>query len=618
VTATIAPERIATPAAAEPPRRKGFPVRPSVLVLLAATAVLYLWDLTASGYGNSFYAAATQAGAQSWKAWLFGSLDPGGVITVDKPPAALWASGLFARIFGLSSWTVLAPQALEGVAAVGLLYATVRRTSGHAAGLMAGAVLAVTPVAVLMFRFNLPDALLVLLLVAGAYCTVRATEKASVRWLMLAGVAIGFAFLTKMLQGFLVLPAFGLMYLVAAPTGLGRRIAHLGAALGALVVSAGWFVALVALWPASSRPYIAGSTDNSVLELALGYNGFGRIFGGDGNPGGGGFGGAGNGNIGFGGSTGLFRMFGASFGTEISWLLPAALIALVAGLWFTRRAPRTDRTRAALILWGGWTIVTALVFSYMSGITHPYYSVALAPAIAALVAIGGRELWRGRAHQSARITLGAMIAVTGAWSFILLHRTESWLPALRWLILALSIIVATVLIVGLPQIRRLAAIVATAAIITVAAASGAYALATASTAHSGSIPVSGPAEYSAGGFGGMRGGPDGETSSSELTTLLSETTTEWAAATTGATSAANLQLASGKAVIAIGGWNGSDPAPTLAQFQQWVSEGRISYYVSGGGMGGGPGRGNSEIAQWVADNYTATTVGGATVYDLRG
>jgi hypothetical protein len=175
--------------------------------------------------------------------------------------------------------------------------------------------------------------------------------------------------------------------------------------------------------------------------------------------------------------------------------------------------------------------------------------------------------------------------------------------------------VATVVIVGLPQIRRLTAIVATAAIVTVAAASGAYALATASTTYSGSIPISGPAEYSTGGFGGMRGG---EASSSELTTLLSETTTEWAAATTGATSAANLQLASGKAVIAIGGWNGSDPAPTLAQFQQWVSEGRISYYVSGGGMGGGPGRGNSEIAQWVAANYTASTVGGATVYDLRG
>jgi 4-amino-4-deoxy-L-arabinose transferase-like glycosyltransferase len=583
-----------------------------VLVLLAATAALYLWDLTASGYGNSFYAAATQAGAQSWKAWLFGALDPGGVITVDKPPAALWVSGLFARVFGFSSWTVLAPQALEGVAAVGLLYATVRRTSGHHAGLLAGAALAITPVAVLMFRFNHPDALLVLLLVAAAYCTVRATEKASPGWLMLAGTAVGFGFLTKMLQAFLVLPALGLVYLVAAPTGLGRRIAHLGAALGAVLVSAGWFVVLVALWPAASRPYIGGSTDNSLLQLALGYNGLGRIFGGDGNfAGGGGGGGGGGNNTAFGGATGLFRMFGPSFGTEVSWLLPAALIALGAGLWFTRRAPRTDRTRVALLLWGGWLAVTALVFSFMGGITHPYYSVALAPPIAALVAIGGRELWRGRSSSTARTCLGAMIAVTGVWSFILLYRTASWLPPLRWLVLAASILVATTVIVG---VRRLSTVIAALAVLTVAASSGAYAIATASQTHSGSIPVSGPAAQS--GFGGRGGGPGTEQSNVELANLLAATTTEWAAATGGDQSAASLELASGKAVIAIGGWDGTDPAPTLAQFQQYVRDGKVSYYVNGGR--GGFGGGSTDIAQWVTANYQPTTVGGVIVYDLRG
>ncbi|HKN53319.1 MAG TPA: glycosyltransferase family 39 protein, partial [Amycolatopsis sp.] len=334
-------------------------VRPAVFALLAATAVLYFWDLTASGYGNSFYAAAVQSGTQSWKAWLFGSLDSGNVITVDKPPAALWVATAFARVFGFSSFTVLAPQALMGVASVGILYLTVKRTSGPVAGLFAGAALALTPVAALMFRFNNPDALLVLLMVVGAYCVVRATEKASPRWLALAGVAIGFAFLTKMLQAFLVLPAFALAYLVAAPTSPAKRLLHLGGAAVSLIVSAGWYVALVELWPASSRPYIGGSTGNSLLELALGYNGLSRITGGEGGPGGGG-GPGGNGNTSFGGSSGLGRMFGASFGTEVSWLLPAALIGLVAGLWFTRRAPRTDRTRMALLLWGGWTAVTAL------------------------------------------------------------------------------------------------------------------------------------------------------------------------------------------------------------------------------------------------------------------
>ena len=181
-------------------------VRPALLVLLLATAALYLWALGSAGWANDYYAAAVQAGTQDWKAWLFGSLDAGNAITVDKPPAALWVMVLSGRIFGFSAFTMLLPQALMGVSAVAVLYATVRRTSGSAAGLIAGAVLALTPVAALMFRFNNPDALLVLLMVVAAYCVVRATETASTRWIALAGCAMGFAFLTKMLQAFLVVP----------------------------------------------------------------------------------------------------------------------------------------------------------------------------------------------------------------------------------------------------------------------------------------------------------------------------------------------------------------------------------------------------------------------------
>jgi 4-amino-4-deoxy-L-arabinose transferase-like glycosyltransferase len=598
----------AAPAAAAPePRRQ----RPWVLLLLAGTAVLYLWNLTATGWANSYYAAATQAASQSWKALLFGSVDAGNVITVDKPPASLWLSGLFARIFGFSSWTVLAPQALCGVASVWLLYAAVRRTSGQVAGLLAGTALALTPVATLMFRFNLPDPLLVLLLIAAAYATIRAVEKASLRWLLLAGTAIGFAFLTKMMQGFLTLPALALVYLVAAPTTMWRRIAHVAAAGAAVVVSAGWYVALVALWPAGSRPYIAGSTDNSILELALGYNGLGRIFGGDGNPGGGGMGGGGmGGNTGFGGASGLGRMFGAAFGTEISWLLPTALVGLVAGLWFTRRAPRTDRTRVALLLWGGWLVVTALVFSFMSGIIHPYYSVALAPGIAGVVAISARELWRGRAHPPVRYVLAGMVAVTGVWTFILLDRWSDWQPWLRWVVIVAAVAVATAIAVGVK-----ARVLAVAGIVTALLGTGAFSVATAAVAHSGSIPTSGPTSE---GFGGMAGPMGGGSTSSELVSLLRSSDTQWAAATGGAQSAADLELASGKSVIGIGGFSGSDPAPTLAEFKQYVAEGKIAYYVSGGGMGGGGGRGgDSDIAQWVADNYQSQTVGNMTVYDLR-
>ncbi|WP_030442738.1 glycosyltransferase family 39 protein [Actinoplanes subtropicus] len=628
--------RVASPrheAPPSPPRSRRWPV----LVLLAATAALYLWDLSASGWGNSFYAAAAQAGAKSWKALLFGSLDAGNAITVDKPPAAMWVMGLSARIFGVNSWSILAPQALIGVASVYLLYLTVKRWFGQNTALLAGAALALTPVAVLMFRFDNPDALLVLLMTAGAYTTTRAVEKASWRWLALTGVLLGFGFLTKMMQAFLVLPGFALIYLVAAPTGLGKRIRDLLIAGLALIVSAGWYVALVSLWPASSRPYIAGSTNNTLWELALGYNGLGRIFGGSGNGGGGG---GGSQNTGFGGATGIGRLFGTAMGTEISWLLPAALIGMVAVLAITFTARRTDRARAAVLMWGGWLLVTGLTFSYMSGTIHPYYTVALAPAIAALVAIGGRVLWLYRSRFWGRAVLAAMVLATAVWGSVLIGRAD-WLPALRWASLALGVLTALVLLAPTTRRTGFAMVALVAAILSAGASGAAYAASTASVAHNGSIPSSGPSGQGGTGGGtpgnganrmggstsassstqGGPGGMGGQTSSSALTALLKASTTKWSAAISGATSAAELELDSGTSVIALGGWNGSDPSPTLAEFQAYVKAGQIHYFIAGGGMGGGGGAGgsstdSSQIATWVAAHYKSTTVGNTTVYDL--
>src|SRR6202034_149988 len=267
--------------------------------------------------------------------------------------------------------------------------------------------------------FNNPDALLVCLLVASAYCLTRAIEKAGTRWVIAAGTLIGLAFLAKMMQAFLVLPAFGLVYLVAAPTGLRRRLAQLLAGALAIVVSCGWWVAIVALWPASSRPMIDGSPDNNIFNLITGYNGLGRIFGSSG-PGGGG------GGANFSGATGPLRLFDAEMGAQASCLIPAALLALVIGLWTTRRAPRTDRTRAALLLWGGWLLVSAIVFSFGSGVIHTYYTVALTPAIAALVAIAAPRLWRQRHELQARMLLALGVALTASWSWVLLDRTPGW------------------------------------------------------------------------------------------------------------------------------------------------------------------------------------------------
>ncbi|MFB9683939.1 glycosyltransferase family 39 protein [Amycolatopsis plumensis] len=609
------------------PVRKPRWVQPSVAALLLGTGLLYLWDLAKTGWANDFYAMAVQAGTWSWKALFFGSLDPGNVVTVDKPPFSLWVMGLSGRLFGFSSWSLLVPDALAGVASVGLLYLAVRRLSGPAAGLLAGAGLALTPVAALMFRYDNPDAFLVLLLVAGAYCVVRALDHASTKWLVLAGVAIGLGFLDKMLQAFLVLPAFVLVYAVAAPTSLGRRIGQLLAAAGAVLVSAGWWIAAVALWPVADRPYISGSTDNTVLELAFGYNGLGRIFG-EGRGGGGGgraftppagvelpAGGRG-GFGGFGGQTGLTRLFSGEFGGEASWLLPAAVIGLVAGLWFTRRAPRTDRTRAALLLWGGWLVVTALVFSYMSGIIHPYYTVALAPGVAATLAISARELWRGRANFTARAVLAVMVAVTAVWAFVLLARTPDWQPWVRYALLVSGAAAVAGLLFGADRVRRAGPVVAVLGLCGALLGTTSYTLATAANAHSGGTPSSGPAVASGRGFGGQRGFGAGETDSAVID-LLKSTTTKWAAAQSGAMQPAGLALASGRPVLAIGGFSGSDPAPTLQQFQAYVADGDIHYYVAGGRGGFGGGRGTAgEIQTWVEQNFAPVTIGGTTVYDL--
>ncbi|MEU4717369.1 glycosyltransferase family 39 protein [Micromonospora purpureochromogenes] len=715
--ATPAPEPV--PVAAGPPWPRPDPswTRPALAVLLLVTGVLYLWGLGASGWANSFYSAAAQAGAESWKAFFYGSSDAANSITVDKTPASLWLMALSVRIFGLSSWSILVPQALLGVATVGALYATVRRWYGPVAGLLAGAVLALTPVATLMFRFNNPDALLVLLLVLAAYATVRAVETAGTRWIVLAGALVGLGFLTKMLQAFLVIPVFAGVYLLAAPTGLGRRIRQLLLAGLGLVVAAGWWVAVVELVPASARPYIGGSQGNSILELTLGYNGLGRITGNEeGSVGGGRAGGGGP----FSGQTGWLRMFDTEVGGQISWLLPAALILLVAGLVLAGRAPRTDRRRAGLLLWGGWLLVTGLIFSFMSGIFHAYYSVALAPAVGAVVGIGTVLLWRKRAaapgpvaHEPgvptepvagaatpgtragrrgvlATVTLAAALAVTAWWSWRLLGRSPDWYPWLRTLVLVGGLAAAVLIVLAGRLPRRVVPVVLALGAAAALAGPAAYALQTAATPHTGSIPSAGPAVQGdfgpgRGGFPGGRmpagaqfpgppGGPNGQfpgdqipgapggnqsgqnggagqpggvpggrpgqaaggagrapggggmgglldsrAPSAELKALLERDAADytWMAATIGSNNASGYQLATGRPVMAIGGFNGSDASPTLAQFQAYVADGRVHWFVGGGGFrANGGSSASQEIAAWVAKTFESQTVDGVTVYDL--
>jgi 4-amino-4-deoxy-L-arabinose transferase-like glycosyltransferase len=634
--------------------------------------------LTRNGWANDFYAAAVQAGTKSWKAFFFGSFDSSNFITVDKTPASLWVMELSGRIFGFSQWSMLVPQALEGVASVALLYAAVRRWFGPAAALIAGLVLALTPVAALIFRFNNPDALLVLLMTAAAYALVRAIENGRTRWLVCCGVLLGFAFLAKMLQAFLVVPGFAVAYLWAGPPRrLPRRLWQTVLMGAGIIVGAGWWVLIAELTPAADRPYFGGSTDNNILQLAIGYNGLGRL---DGNETGS-IGGGGPGGSGFGGATGLLRLFHTEFGGQISWLLPAALICLSAMLWVSRRAARTDRIRAAALLWGGWVVVTGLVFSYMNGIIHPYYMVALAPGIGALVGIGAMILLQQRLGWVGRSATAATVLVTAVWSYVLLDRTPGWLPWLRWVVLLAGVLGAAALLAGpwLASFRRLVLLPVPLALVAGLAGPTAYALDTVGSAHTGAIPSAGPAAVGfggggpagfggsgQGGFAGARPGstrPGGTTGSgfpgaqagrsgsggtagagglgrpggtggagaspgaglggntqvsSALVKLLEQEASsyKWVAATEGSEEAAPLELATGDAVMAIGGFNGTDPWPTLAVFKELVASQEIHYYVGQGSESFGGGRGSSAIASWVAAHFEKETVGGETVYDL--
>ncbi|WP_067838055.1 glycosyltransferase family 39 protein [Nocardia lijiangensis] len=664
---------------------------PALAVLLIGTGVAYLCNLGANGWANSFYSAAVQAGSQSWTAFFFGSSDAGNSITVDKPPASLWLMELSVRLFGLSSWSILVPQVLLGVGTVALLWATVRRSFGPAAGLLSGLVVAVTPVAALMFRFNNPDALLVFLMVAAAWAMLRAVADGRWRWLVLTGAFIGFGFLAKQLQVLLVVPALALTYLIAGPPALGKRIAQLCAAGVSMVAAAGWWLLAVELWPASSRPWIGGSQSNSILELTLGYNGLGRL---NGNETGSVGPGAKGGRSPMWGDAGITRLFEPAQGGQIAWLIPAAAVALIAGIMLRGRAPRTDGRRAALVLWGGWLLVTGLVFSFMAGIFHQYYTVALAPAIAALVGSGMVLLWRERDRVHVRVALAIATGTTTAAAWILLSRSADFVPWLRWTILVADVAATVALLFPLGRKRSVVAAL-TAAFVGLAGPV-AYTVHTLATPHSGPIPTAGPSVgFGFGGrpggggatgggpmmpggngsdrpprgapgasdtapapggtgdgaaaipggttgpngtapaqsspSGGTRGGPAGfagpgggfmsaSTPGDQLVALLEDNgdAYTWVAATVSSNRAAGYQLATELPVMPIGGFNGTDPSPTLAQFQQYVADGKIHYFLGGEDSrpNGDESSESAKITAWVRANFTAMEVDGVTVYDL--
>ncbi|WP_329281889.1 ArnT family glycosyltransferase [Streptomyces sp. NBC_01451] len=647
--------------------------------ILLLSALLYGWALGSLGWGNSYYSAAVKSMGRDWTNFLFGSFDPAGVVTVDKPPAALWPQVLSSKIFGMHGWALILPQVVEGVAGVFVLHRTVRRWAGEGAALLAALVMTLTPITVAINRDNNPDTLLVLFLVAAAYALTRALQTDSGRrttwWLCASGFLVGCGFLTKMMAAWMVLPALAAAWLVGARGTWLTRAGQLLTAGAVCAVSSLWWVLMVAWWP-GEKPYIGGSTDGGAWDLVTGYNGLGRVFG---ESAGGGGGGMGNFAGGFGGEAGLLRLFNDQVAGQISWLLPVSLVAMavaVTGAVLRRRGSGSAGEALAgsgWVLWGTWLLVCGLVFSTQEGIFHPYYTTQLAPAVAALTA--GLATALVRAHRAgARWALPAgagTVLVTVSWAVVVIRRVPSWHGWLAWVVLLVGLI-AVGLLIAAGRAVRLVPVALGGALLAVLLAPGAWAVTATGSGSSmgGANPMAGPATTMFGGGNGGRlpeglelpegfggagsgtpggasgelpegmpsgmptdmpgmpggsggsgggtgsaggsmpslpgagggsggrggfGGPGGATTLTADQRKILDFATEHSdghritlAVEGGAQGAATFILDSDATVIGMGGFSGSDNAPSVRQLQKWTKDGELRY-VLGSGSSGGPG-----------------------------
>ncbi len=556
--------------------------------VLALAGFLYFTHLSQNGYANQYYSAAVISMTQSWKNFFFGSFDPAGFITVDKPPAAIWVQAASARLFGVNSWSLLLPQAMAGLFTVALLWDVVRRRFGELAGIVAAVVLATTPIVAATARVNLPDAPLVLVLVASAWTGLRATEQGSLRWCIATAALIGLAFNIKMLQAYLVLPAFLFTYFVCAPVGIRTRLLHLTAAMVVLVAVSGSWAAIVDVVPADSRPYVGGSTDNSVRDLIFGYNGFERITGdnspfpGGRPPGGpGGFFG-----LNFGGAPGWTRLFNAANAGQVAWLMPLALAGFLAGIAACGLAPRTDPRRASVIYWGAWAAVHFVVFSKAEGIFHPYYTAALAPGLAALLGIAvvtfvawarGPSVWFWAAP-------GLAMAATAALQIYLLRREPPWNEWLEPTVIGGTAAALTAVILGgilvASGVRRASSVAAAGVLVGFVAlflSPLMWSVSVVDAQLTGVEPQAGPTAQA-------EGIPFDLPANHAIAVFLTEEQGEarFLMATFGASGAAPYIVETGEPVLAIGGFVGTDPVPTLNDFQELIETGKLRFVVLGG------------------------------------
>jgi 4-amino-4-deoxy-L-arabinose transferase-like glycosyltransferase len=617
--------------------------RLSLAAVTAVSLVLNLWNLSINGLGNQYYTAATRSMIDSWHNFFFVSFDPGGFISVDKPPVALWLEAASARVLGVNTWSVLGPSAIAGAAAVALLWCIVRRHFGVAAATIAGLALAVSPINVAVNRLNLPEPFLILFLVAAAWAVLRSFDSPKGwRWVVAAGLFVGLAFNTKMLAAYIPLPGLGIALLVGT-TGWWEKLKR-GAIFGVTSIAASlpWLL-IVDATPAADRPYVGGSTNNTVWNLVFGYNGFGRVDGqslgggpggggGFGGPalggggarlggGGGGFGGTGAGGI-FGGTAGPLRLFSDALGGQIAWLLPLAIIGALAALWVVRR----DRTRrAAVILWAGWVALYGIVFSEAEGTFHAYYTSVMMPAIAALVGIGAMAmLGLVRRNRWWFALVGFAGFVTLALQLGLADREPDFYGWTRGLVVVGAVAATIGVLVGVA--RRRSKIIKVALAVAIAASlimpSAWAASETNNAVLNSTLPQAGPRTGSSGSSFGAASSNGDPTLAAWLVAHNTDGET-WDLVVSNSQIGSGLLADQGVSVMSLGGFMGTDQTISLSRFADLVAAGQVRYVYTGsrGGIGG-LGGASSTIVRAVEQSCPAVTDAPAgytgSIYDCAG
>ena len=571
--------------------------RPTLLVLTAIAGLAYAWNAT--GNLEVYYAAAVRSMSMSWHNFFFGAFDPAGTVTLDKLPGAFWLQALSVRVFGVHAWALVAPQVVEGMASVLVLYRAVRRLAGPLAGILAAGVFVLSPATTALNRGNISDTLMILLVLLAADATIRAALSGRLRSLIWAGVLVGFAFQAKMIEAWLVLPAFALAYAVTAAGSWPRRVSRLAVAgLVTVAVSLSWMV-VVSLWPARSRPYVDGSTSNSIFHQVFVYNGFGRLdqlspnqlltkaiglsFA---SP-----------------APGWDRLLTGALGRDTGWLIPAALIALVGCLVAGRG--EDGRRRASSVLWGTWLIVLLVVFSASSTI-NPYYTAALTPPIAALLGTGAALAWERRADAHARLAVVVAVLASAAYAVWLLPDTGvgvvTVLPEIQ---IALAVVAAALLVIVARTPRAGAIGLAAAAVLAVPA------VASASIVSNSLGPFDTPFESAAAsGFARALGGVATHTEALLPALERAKGLQPDLMATETSAVAAPFIYDSGQEVVPIGGFTGTIPQPSLASLRAMIARGDFHLVIQSPNV-------TDPRLRWVAENCFALPMGSGAPNGLR-